>query len=343
MYKVKTNMITSSRHSHKDFLKSQAVIRKRKKRMIRALTIRAVFLVVFIGIIVGIFWIPQLAISKVVVVGASDASGEKVKMVEDDIVQILGGTYFGIFPKKDFILYPKKEIMRSILKKYPEIGVVSMGTERLSTLNVRLTERAPAALWCQEGNCYVMDAGAFVYALEPRGGASSTSTPGASASNAINKNLLQIYGGASTTEELIGKQVITPELFSDILAVSAQLSSSSLPVENVTVAGSGQYIFKIEHNGRLLFSDKKPFKQSFEDLLSAYHSPVFSKSAAFQYIDVRFGNKVFYRLGTGTGSEESSTGSVASTTLVLPLSGTTFGASSYKASSTATSSTKSRE
>ncbi len=269
---------TSRLNSHKDFLRSQSVVRKRRKRFLRRLIVRSVLLIILIGSITWASWLEQFAILKVVVAGTSEETSKKI---QEEANELIGQKYFGIIPKKNFLLYPKKEIVKKILDAHPEINAAGIGTEHVHTLNIRVMERKPVALWCQGETCYMMDDKAYVYSLAAGNG----------------ESLLHIYDMMATTSDPLKTEPIPAKTFSGMVAVAAELSSSSLPVERISIAEDGQYIFKIENNGRIIFSSRKPLDQSYLDLVSALRSPVFAKSKEFQYIDARFGNKVFYRLG----------------------------------------------
>lgn len=277
--------------ANKDFLRSQSVVRRRRERKVRRLLFRLVLLIILLASLVSVTWLPQFAIDKVVVAGTSDETAKSIQReVEDDIRQ----TYFGIIPRSNFLLYPRSSIKENILKTHLEFESINVGIENIHILNIRVVERKPVALWCVNEECSMIDERAYVYSKSEV--ASSTSS-----------SLLHIYDKSASSTIPFGKEALAPENFKAMLSVISMLQTSKLPVESVSIEVGGQYVFKIVDNGRLIFSDKKPFEQSYQDLVSALKSPVFATSSKFQYIDVRFGNKVFYRLG------KDNSGSLATT------------------------------
>jgi hypothetical protein len=264
--------------------------------------VKSVLLVLLVGSVVWAAWLDNISINKVIVAGASASASDAI---QKEVLSVLGQTYLSVLPKKNFLIYPKGDIEKQVMKDHPEIGAVTIATENVNTLNVRLTERTPAALWCKGDVCFMVDKNAYIYALN-----GSTSA----AVSAQNAGLLSLHDLSSPSEaaegteakqvSLIGKQAMSPKAFNELLEAARNLSSSSLPVERVNIEEGGKYVFKIKDNGRVIFSDKKPLQKSLEDLMSARQSPVFAKSDSFQYIDTRFGNKVFYRLSDGEGDGE---------------------------------------
>lgn len=302
-------------------------MQRRRKKRFKRFVFRVVLLIIFAGALIWASWLEQFSIQKIVIVGTS---GQTASGIEQAVNNILDQRYFGVVPKRNFLIYPKRAIIQNVLKAYPEIGSAGVGTELVHTLNIRLRERSPAALWCQNDLCYVMDDSAYVYAL------AASSSPNGALGNAAQKgNLLPIYATATTTDNPVGKRPLLAETFSSMLSTAIELSSSSLPVENVSITGDGQYIFKIARNGKIIFSNRKPFQQSLGDLISALHSPVFASSAAFQYIDVRFGNKVFYRLGKAGTAESSAGSSILLSTSTANATSTANTASGAASSTTA--------
>ncbi len=294
----------------------------------------AVLVIVLFVSFIWASWLPQVAISKVVVAGtSSDTSAD----IEDKVQQVLAQKYFGIFPKKNFLLYPKGQIAALVMKQHPEVGSVSISTEHVSTLNIRLAERSPAALWCKGSVCYMVDKNAYIYALE-----ASSSPSGVDIASSL--NLIPVYDRASATgtASLVGNTAMPAKEFSEILSAAHGLSSSSLPVEDIYIENDGKYVFKIVKNGTIIFSDKKPVQESLEDLMSALQSPVFATSDAFQYIDTRFGNKVFYRLGGQSVDKEITGGEITASTSSSTPSGSVANASSSARSPVSVSKPKDR-
>lgn len=286
---------------HKDFLRSQSVVRRRRKRRMRRFVTFVCLALVLFGALTSLLWLKQLSIQKIVVAGLSK---EKSESINQEVSNILEGSYFGVFPKQNIFLYPKKYIMSTIMGSHPEIGSVDLHTEQIHTLNVRVTERTPVALWCEEENCFFMDSNALIY----------NKTDGAASTTDTDKKLVTIYGvsseagtssvniEASSTnmkKSVAGSQVLSSKLLSELLTTAETFNQAKLTIESITVVGNSQYIFKVVNNGKIILSDKKPFNVSIEEILSAYHSKAFATSSRFQYIDARFGKKVFYRLSTG--------------------------------------------
>ncbi len=308
-----------TRGTARDFLRSQSIVKKRRKRRLFRLFVNLIILLILIGGFSWLSWLQKMAIRNVVVVGNSSVQAVEL---QGHINTILDGKYIGLISKRNAIIYPKKEIFEFILQKYPRIADVNISTDGLHILNIVVEERKPLAGWCGPLDCYFIDQTSYIY--DKISGSSNLSTTSSStgSSDFVSTAML----GASAIEGLIifhgnddvvgptpiTKTVFTKEKFEGIMAVAKALESQSdkikmLPTD-VYVKNGESIIFKIKNNGRIIISDKRSFEESLENLKSALSSPIFSKTTQFEYIDVRFSNKVFYRLKGGV--EATSTSSV---------------------------------
>jgi hypothetical protein len=105
----------------------------------------------------------------------------------------------------------------------------------------------------------------------------------------------------------VGNRVYTERLFNDILRALNEIENIGYKVERVTVRSRDEIVFDIEHNGNILFSDRKPFDVSLDNFKASLHSNALSSSTQFEYIDVRFGNKVFYKIDVSQASTSQNT------------------------------------
>lgn len=286
------------RSNHKDFLRSQSITRKRKKRKVVRMWISIVLIVILLTALAWITSLESLAIKKVIVVGNTNITSTEVQNIANEI---LDKKYLGIFSKRNAFIYPKGQITNTILEVYPRIEDMVVDTESLEILNIKIKERSAVAVWCAAVECYLVDDNGYIFAksientenpVEPsENNSTSTVTVATAEPKIIMRGGDQLVGS-----EPIGKYIFTKKLYTDIRNTISELEEDKLKVSEVHVFSRDEIVFKLVGNGKLIFSDRKPFEVSLENLRSSLKSEVFVKAKQFEYIDVRFGNKVFYKL-----------------------------------------------
>lgn len=293
------------RSNRKDFLRSQSLTRKRRKKKVMKLWIVFFCICLFLALITWLISLPSMAIKKIVVVGNTNVTSEEIQRIGDDI---LNSKYVGLFSKRNALLYPKDKIERTLLQTYPRISAVGIETESFEILNIKIKEREAVSIWCAAIQCYLVDKDGYIFAEyhEKLG-----DTVGGDVTN-INPDkelgqLPKLYGGDQFVgPEPVGKSIFTKKLYLNIRDAITELQQSGLAINSVHVYSRDEIVFTVLGGGKLIFSDRKPFEVSLEDLKSSLKSSVFSGStsssskivlpARFEYIDVRFGNKVFYKM-----------------------------------------------
>jgi cell division septal protein FtsQ len=286
--------------TQRDFLRSQSVVRKRRKKKMIRLGFR-------LGLIVTLFvsfgllsQIDFFSIKKVIISGNQHMSTEELQGIVDTN---LAGKLLGMFPKKNVFLYPKQKIINDIQVAYPRIRQVQVYTESFNNLNVRVHERIQSAVWCDVSDCYAVDGTAYIYA--PIDAEIITSVD-----NSIRFEGLEEKIGSQP----IGKNMIDENSFKAILSVAHNMANISLPVYRIEFRSKDEVDFWIsdsvqaasstnkvistignEHR-RVIFTTRKDYIEAFNNLDAALKSKAFASSTNFEYIDTRFGNKVFYKL-----------------------------------------------
>ncbi len=282
-------MLRSRKDSHRDFLRSQSIIRKRRKKTVLALSLRVLLLVLIVIGIVYVLRLDSLQIKKVIVVGSDSVAMEKIKQSASSE---LDGHYMYLVPKRNALFYPKQKILTRILLENPHVKELTMNTEGFDILNIKLTERQPVMEWCKDA-CFNMDEHAFVYEVEREG-----------------ESYMHIQGGdLGTSSEYVGKYAFDEKTFKMIKDTANTLASSSLPVDHISFVSPDEIKYYIKSNGYIVVSGRRPLDESMGNLNAALKSSRFSVSPQFEYIDTRFGNKVFLKVKDvkGTSTKATST------------------------------------
>lgn len=214
----------------------------------------------------------------------SDTGGITEASVERLVRKDLSGSYFFIFPRDNIFLYPKQTIQDSLRTEYAVIKDAKVRAKDFQTIEVALTLRQPAALWCtQEGACGLMDEDGVVYADAP----------------AFSAPVYVEYSGplASSSAQT---QYLGSEEFRSLFALIDALSKKDQnnQVRSVVVDETGDVRAYFQKDFLLIFSLHDDGGDVFERFSLALQSDLFKAHtlADFEYLDLRFGEKLYYKL-----------------------------------------------
>ncbi|MSU56102.1 MAG: hypothetical protein EXS51_02225 [Candidatus Taylorbacteria bacterium] len=260
-------------------IRSPRLARKEQKRKTRK-TIALLLLAcaVFLGVLYG-FSRKEFRITSVDVSGVVRVPEGRVRGV---VEAQLAGTYFGLIPKSHSLLYPKSALKETLTREFPTFSSVSVSLNNLASLRVSVREREPFVLWCPTAQpCFLLDETGFVFA---------EAEPGT-------ENLYYRMEKEATTTPL-GTVVLPREKLTALMFFLGRLEKLGLTPEKVRFL-DGQELHVFLHGGMRLLLNENEFERSLtniETLLSEKN--LFPKQGGLltvEYIDLRYGNKVYFK------------------------------------------------
>lgn len=268
-----------------------------RARRRRAAVSRAVFALVSLATLWGfLFWfsslgaftVRNLEIKGVVSVSPSDLAKAAQKF--------LAGRYFFTVSRANIFFYPKSAIEADILRTFPRIERVAVGFENFHTIGLEVAERGVSALWCQGEalaltlaasggeRCYLLDDNGLIFA--PFSAAATTSPA-----------FIRFYS-AVYKENPVGQTYGSAEDFRALSVFAKNLASLSFTASLFRERPDGDFEAKLLTGQRLIFSRAADFASVLNNFHTIVSDPGFSGTgglAKVDYIDLRYGNKVFYK------------------------------------------------
>ena len=261
---------------------SRLRLRKRRRRLRIGLVLGAFLLLVFAGV-VGLSRIPAIQIRSVLVSGAQTLSSTTIASFVDERLE---GNYLWLFPKRNIFLYPKREIGAALLAAYPSLSSADVHANDFQSIVALVVERSPRALWCPApaaSGCYFMDENGVVYE-----GAPTFSEP-----------IYLRYAGEAAGKAL-PRQFLSPEDFQALSALVDAIAQKleGERVDHVSVDAEQDVRIMFVSGFALLFRLDDPGGDIFERLsLALTADPLLThKLSDFEYVDLRFGDKLYYKL-----------------------------------------------
>ena len=254
---------------------------RKRRRFVRLAAGLIVFLLFTSSGLVGLTYLSSLQIKDVAVSGAQTLSSGTVETFARDR---LSGEYWYVFSKSNIFLYPKQQIAADLIKAYPVLASADVHAVDFHTIAVNLVEREPRALWCtQDERCLFMDENGVAYGEAP-----TFSEP----------VYLSYYG--TTTGEALPKQYLTPEQFQSLSALVDALAQkiSDSAIVAVDVDTNKDVSVRFANSFTLRFALSDAGGDIFERFSLALTSEPMKahKLTDFEYLDLRFGDKLYYKL-----------------------------------------------
>lgn len=287
------SLFTKSKKKERTFRKKGAP--RRLTTLQFQLIVGFVLAIVIALILTGIYYgtrIESLQIERTVVVGGQTIPHS---VIENIVNTALAGTYMRLVPKRFIPFYPKNKIIEAI-REEDRIKNVHVEITKDQTVTIVFDEYIPYALWCEMKDsevCLFIDATGFAFAQAPE-------LQGSAFVRYTQEGLMPTIDTNSFDSEFIDET----EKFID------QLNEElSLYVTHVTKIGTYDIEYTISPGGIIKVSQTIPMEESFKNLQTILNSEEFAhiEPGSFQYIDLRFGDKIFVNEALPNATTSSTT------------------------------------
>ena len=249
--------------------------------------------------------IDRLNINAIEVFGNNVIDTEMLKSTtEGELV----GNYLWIFPKSNIFFYPKNHIKRTLSQKFKRLKNVSPSIKERRRLEISVTERDPKYTWCgttppesnnNKGICYFLDETGYIFDEAPY---------------FSGEVYFKFYGLTQviTTEGLTPPNTdnpsgsyFSPDIFIKLIFFKETLENLKLKPVALYIQENG-YI-KMYLSGatssidpEIILKKDADFQKIIENLEVALTTEPLQtdfkkKYSSLLYIDLRFGNKVYYK------------------------------------------------
>lgn len=288
-------MKTKTRHRSKTYFDPSTVILLKQIGL-------GLLLLSFVALLIAAVWwatrLPSVTLREVVVEGGLTISHDEVRSrVEAE----LADTYLGLIPKRFAYFYPETAI-KAAVEAVPRSKNIGVYRQNGTVLKITFDEYVPESLWCtNDGSekCLFLDATGYAFAPAPalQGG-----------------SMVRYY----TTERDPGERE-TPFLRSDFDATRRfidLLEEIGWYVTRVEINQTRDVFYALSQGGELKATLTDAPEKPFENLRTILNSEEFKhlKPGNFQYLDLRFGTRVFVNEELPTVEATSTATSTATTT-----------------------------
>lgn len=263
--------------------------KRRRKVLIARSIILGVSVVVLVYLLAWVFRLEQINIDEIRISGNSIVKNEEIMKVAN---RDLDKTYFLLSPKTNILFYPKQKIIRDLQTKFTLIETVDIKFRNFHTIEIKVVERKPFALWCgkeivSNSGCYFLDKNGFIFSKAP-------DFTGSVFFKFYGKNFSQ---GQSLGDTVLGSEYMEVEEFNGFQLFNKSLNNIGLKPVLLLKVDSRDYNMWLESGTKIQFSKEQSLTTLLDNLESILNSESLTNESIknIEYIDLRFGNKVYYK------------------------------------------------
>ena len=286
----------------RDFLNSPRLLEIQKRRhkiFFRQMLFWFIGFAIIFFALVQISKLDKLNIREINIIGNKIIDTEMIKQVVDDE---LAGKYLWLFPRTNLFFYPKNDIENALTEKFKRLKNINFSIRDNKILEISVEERRAEYVWCGEtptdaelpssNKCYFLDSSGYIFDEAPY---------------FSGEVYFKFYGLTNTFSSSGPIGTFFQETnFNQVISFIDTLKSINIKPVALYVMPSGDAKIYLDRakastlQPEILFKVESDFQKLIENLQSALLvEPLLSdfknKYASLLYIDLRFGNKVYYK------------------------------------------------
>lgn len=287
----------------------QSATLRQKKRKRRTQT-WALYTVLFVLLLGGFTYASHHAAFRVEQIVVNNLTYTDRMAVELAIKETIDGRYLGLFAKTNTFTLPRRAIRSRIMRDHPAVEHIAIDVQGLHTVSVEVREYTPVARWCATpvtpAPSLVHDDGVTVTGTLPQVTISRTgdecfvlnadAVVFAPAVDAVPADLITFFGAITT--DPIRQQYTSPARLRDLLAFARLVRRLEIITTEVWTSNGDVYAFVTQPGAQLYVDATEDLGETFTNLETVMKRDAINRAqfANILYIDLRFGNRVFYKL-----------------------------------------------
>ncbi len=250
-------------------LQSPKYQQKRRKKLVAIIFLSVLCAVTLTTSFVFLTRLPAFQIKEIEIVGSKNLSA---LAMQEKALQILTSTS----TSASIIFFSKKNIEEELKREFKGIENVGINRTSLSSIRIDISERVPAAIVCsgfheensENDDCYFSDSKGYIFERVPRP-----------------------HPEGYNTYYISGTSFVDENRFAELQKFINSAQLAGIEVSDILVSEDGEYEMYTEKNTTIYFDDRASFDETLARLLAFWRS---SPSAPLNYINLRFGNTIYY-------------------------------------------------
>lgn len=256
---------------------SSRIAERRRKRHFAGLVLKIGLPIIFL---IGVIWCLRadfLQIKNIEVLGAETVSAEEIKATA--LSRTLGNRFF-VIPKTNILFLNKEKLVAFLLSEFPRLEKVEINKQYFSkNIVLEILERGADFLWCNNSEgCFYMNRSGLIFEKGENDGSRF------------------VFKGGVTGEPIM-QSFATPDKIQNYLGFVEKFKDIGIETTYINIESSDKGVLRTSM-GEIFFSPEEAdlalVAQNVLLLIDEINSK--NPNSTFEYIDARFGNKMFYKL-----------------------------------------------
>jgi cell division septal protein FtsQ len=251
-----------------------------------------------------------------------EVSGETLVNPADvvsDSQSFLAGYYLGIFPRDNAFIYPEAGLKNFLKSQFERIDTIQTKLVGWNKLEIIIAERQQQALWClgspvaeinntnssgtspagslsassspsdaqdaiDSAKCYFLDSNGLIFSVAP---------------NFSGDAYFKYYGNIATNDPVGQTYLSTTTVFQQVSDFVVSVGETSVTPVSILAGDGGDFTMFLSSGGKIYFNQSEPFSQTIDNLKALLQTLSESSSTSvsnIDYIDLRFGDKLYYKM-----------------------------------------------
>jgi hypothetical protein len=260
----------------------------KKKERQRYIRNTIVFCIVAAVIAVPVYLLrtEKFLIKNIRLVGNNVTKSEDIQRI---VSEDMSGNILGLFPRSNIALYPRKQMEADLLRKIPRLASVDISLNDTHSMTVTVAEREPVALYCKDvlhvstpTGCFFLDDQGYIFSEAP----------------SFSDGVYNVFSSIPVIDEPLGASYMSPATFAPLNPFIKSINNAGL-YPKVFMSKEDEYDLILANGGMVMMKANADLDLVRSNLASLIVDPSFRKDKnsldTLQYIDLRFGNKIFYK------------------------------------------------
>lgn len=274
----------------KDILETSRRIKRRRIFVKIFLFFMAV--IMFFSGISSLFYISKFRVKKVLIEGNLKTNSEQISAI---INSVLDKKYLKILPYDNIFITPKETIKKEVLESLTRVNLVSIDRDFPDSLLIKIGERKPVALFCgnhleESGGkdefdapdkCIFLDKNALAFENAP-----------------IFSNNLYVrffYDNLNKNEITLGGKIIDKNKFDNLIKFIGLLDQNDIKIIKVILQEEDIYQLFTNEGWYIILNKDNTSLGYLNNLIVSLDNQIKDNRSNLEYIDIRFGSKIFYK------------------------------------------------
>ena len=265
---------------------------RRAKR--KGLILKAVFFLlgflIFTAALAAFFYIPRFRIKEISISGGETLDAKQFK---EKVTNLLNGKFYKIIPYNNIFIFPADKITAELSQKFPILKKITIARDFSQNLSIVIEERKPEAIWClipdselvatsiirTADSCAFVDEKGFIFGPAPL----------------FSGTIFPKFFDKREQPSAIGKEMISDAEFQKLRAFKDLLVKNDINVVKIILRNEEIYEVYSKEGWYILLNAKNEPNPSFNNLKLVLDTQIKEKKLKLEYIDLRFGQKVFFK------------------------------------------------